>query len=617
MLAVFGFVTAATYLGARRVTGALPAALAALSLVAFRVWSSPQWQILDASSLAVAAALGAFLILGAERSPGPVRGALAGLLAGGALVTHPGVGGLGALGCAAALVLAAGARGRRAPAATLVAFVAGTALVLAVFVSRHGALALPWQSTLGPDGPRFPRLRPVVGQDTLVRGRFFGYLPALWADLHWRDLLSSHLFTDTNLFDLAVKLAFHLPYAVVAFEGASVARAWRRDDDRAALAARVAQLVFASALVAALSPPRDWGELSILVVPLVPIFARQAACVAAVPSPARHPLRFAGSFALAFYLAQSFDLGWLASRTYSAPVEGPRGRAYAHPADAAALGGALAAVGATPADRPVLAVPCVSAAAFLAGRPLLGRFPRPDADATLAAGLDAHPDATLLYTLSHLPSVPSFRLQAPGLAGALAARYRLGPVFGPDPERLIVGIGAPAPREAARATIRLADRLADARAETVLHVGAPAPADPRVVAGVATWPLTPGVLWIEPPLDGETRLVVPVTVPPRARLRLAAGVNPDLWQTSWPFSVRLRVGLESRAGSRDLLAVERDVFARPEEDRAWSALDVDLGAEAGEEVRVVLAVAAGIWSPATRELAGFADPRLVVPEGEP
>src|SRR5207248_29132 len=77
-----------------------------------------------------------------------------------------------------------------------------------------------------------------------------------------------------------------------------------------------------------------------------------------------------------------------------------------------------------------------------------------------------------------------------------------------------------------------------------IHAGTAERIDaPDAVAGVATWALTPRVLWVAPSAGGETRVALPVRVPPGARLRLRAGVNPDLWQTLGPFPVRLRVGL--------------------------------------------------------------------------
>jgi len=125
------------------------------------------------------------------------------------------------------------------------------------------------------------------------------------------------------------------------------------------------------------------------------------------------------------------------------------------------------------------------------------------------------------------------------------------------------------------------------------------------VAGVATWPLTPHVVWISPEGEYETRVVLPVVVPPGAHLRLRAGVNPDLWQAIGPSPVRLRVSVDDV----DVLSIRRDVFANPA-DRVWAPVDADLGARAGETVEIRLAVAADGWAGTSGQVAGFEDPRL-------
>src|SRR5439155_1458682 len=98
-------------------------------------------------------------------------------------------------------------------------------------------------------------------------------------DLHWREVMASRLYRDTNLLELAIKLGFRLPYVLLLIEAVATARAWRREADARALAARAAHLPFAAAVMAALSKPRDWIHLSVVVVPLAPIVARQLAAL--------------------------------------------------------------------------------------------------------------------------------------------------------------------------------------------------------------------------------------------------------------------------------------------------------------------------------------------------
>jgi hypothetical protein len=374
------------------------------------------------------------------------------------------------------------------------------------------------------------------------------------------------------------------------------------------MAARAAQLAFAAAVLAALSKPRDWIHLSVLMAPIAPIAARQVAAFAARRAPGgRRALAAVLGALAAVYLALSAELAVGAVRTYTAPITGPRGTAYARPRDAEPLQNVVDALDATPPERPVLAVPCVSAATFLAARPCASRFPwlwprdaHADRDQQVVASLDAHPDATVVYTLSHVPTIPRLQAHAPVLFGTLADRYRIGPIFGPDALHLIVALAEP--RAPAAPIVRLADRIASASVERASDDDA---AHVASAGGVATWPLTPRVVWVPTTAPGETRLVFRVAVPAGARLRLRAGVNPDLWQGLGAFPVRLRVAV----GDTELLSIRRDVFANPA-DRAWVPLDADLGRWAGSEVPIVLAAAADGWNGSTGEIVGFEDPRL-------
>jgi Dolichyl-phosphate-mannose-protein mannosyltransferase len=636
MLVLFAAVTAALYGLARRLTGRIAAVLAAFWFVAFRLWSFPHWQMLHYASVALAFALFAFHVLHAERPVGSGRAAAAGLLAGAAFLTKQDSGALATLGCAGALVLGMvarrrdhGARERWLPVAVFCAAAAAPLVAAVLYFWAENALwpfilQTAWDTLVqhplfvsggGPeqvDYMPFPSLFPLLSQDQMLRHRLLAYMPALFWDLHWTDVGRSWLFQRTNLLDLAIKLAFRVPYAILLVEAIATVRAWRRETDGVRLAARTAQLVFAAAVLAALSKPRDWIHLSVLLAPLAPIAARQ---LAALGGSLRPPARWAFAATLgilgAAYLGLSAELAAGAVRAYVAPIAGPRGTAYARPLDAAPLQQVVDALTATPPERPVMAVPCVSAATFLAGRPCASRFPwlwprdaYVDRDQQVIASLDAHPDATVVYTLSHVPTIPRVQAHAPVLFEGLAARYRFGPIFGPDALHLIIALAERRPPSPAPA-LRLADVLDAATAERARDDGVDRIGDARSVAGIATWPLTPRVLWISPASELETRVVLPVVVSPGAHLRLRAGINPDLWQAIAPFPVRLRVAVDGT----ELLSIRRDVFANPA-DRVWEPLDVDLAARAGEKVNVMLAVAADGWGGASGEIAGFEDPRL-------
>ena len=644
MLAVFASMTAVLYLLARRLTGRAAAALVALWFVAFQLWCMPHWQMMHYASLGLFLVTCAFLVLAAERPPAAGRTVVAGLLAGAAMLTKQDSGALGTIGCLLALALGSAARRRAgAPpeshrALLLFAAAAGTPLLLAVayFWSQRALWPFVLQTAYDTlvQHPLFvaggspeqvdylplPRLFPLLHQDALLRGRMLSYVPGMFWDLHWREVVASPLYRDTNLLELAIKLGFRLPYVLLLTEAVATAHAWRRADDGRALAARTGHLAFAACILAALSKPRDWIHLSLVVVPLGPIVARQLVALdAALPRIPRDAVRTALVAAGALYLGLSADLGWRAAVTYTAPIHGTRGTAYARAGDAETLQDLVAALEATPASRPVMAVPCVSAATFLAARPCASRFPwlwprdaYRDRDQQVLASLDAHPDATVVYTLSHMPSIPRLQGHGPALFEGLATRYRMGPIFGPDSVQLIATLAERRPASREQEALRLTDRLAAATVERVHDGKAERIATLDDVAGVATWALTPRVLWVAPSAGGGTRVMLPVRVPPGARLRLRAGVNPDLWQTLAPFPVRLRVALEADGQTTELLAVRRDVFAHPG-DRSWVPLDADLGAFDGREVTIVLAAAADGWPGGTGQIAGFEDPRVVRP----
>src|SRR6185295_13238301 len=178
-----------------------------------------------------------------------------------------------------------------------------------------------------------------------------------------------------------------------------------------------------------------------------------------------------------------------------------RGTAYARTADAATLQSVVDALEATPPDRPVLAVPCVSAATFLAGRPCVSRFPwlwprdaHVDRDQQVIASLEHHPDATVVYTLSHVPTISRLQAHAPRLFAYLAEHYRPGRILGPDALHLIVVLAEKRPPPPPTIAVRLTERMADATAGRVRAGRIEPLADVADAARVATWPLTPRVL---------------------------------------------------------------------------------------------------------------------------
>lgn len=647
MLALFAGLVVAIYVLSRRLTGPLAATLASLWVIAFRLWTFPHFQMFHYATLGLVLVTFAVVVLHADRRPSALTAGLAGLLAGTAFITKQDSGALGILACLAALLFGRAVRyragGRRetfGPALAFVAFAATPFLVSLVYFAWHGTLgAYLWQTVYDPlvlhplflsgGGPKegdyidMPPLLPLFGQDAVMRSFLFSWMPGLLWDLHWRDILESAVYRETNLVDLSLKIFFRLPYLLLAIEAASVLRGWlrlRSRPERARLlAAQGAQLFWAGAMFAAFSKPRDWIHLAILLVPFAPLVARQLAAV--VASLRGVPRRIAvGALATAgvLFAAVSAYLAFEASATYTAPVDGVRGTVWVRPEDAESFDSLIDALAATPEDRPVLVVPCLPITTFLSGRPPLARFiwlwPRDayaDRDQQIIRRLEERPDASIVYVLMHTPFAPRPQVTVPELFDYLADHYEIAQVFGPAPERMMCALGGPRPPDPSSGVARLTDDLATARAtRTRGGVAEDVPFDE--VGGVATWPLTPRVLRVTPGEGGESRVAIPVDVPAEgelARLVLRAGVNPDLWQSLGAFPVRLRVAVVAAGETTELLSIEKDVFSRPG-DRLWTPLDVDLSRWAGRHVDVVLATEAVGWKPGGPEIAGFEDPRI-------
>ncbi len=668
MLGTYSFVVAAIWLLTRRLTGPLPALAAGLWMIGYRLWSFPHFHIFHYATLGFALVTAAFVVLHAERQPRLGRVALAGLLVGVAFTTKQDSGAFGALGCVISLTLTArlrrrathGAGGGLRDISVLVAAAALPALAWAAWFAARGALGpFLWQTVWDPlvlnplftpgSGPQagdyldLPPLRPLFAQDAATRSFAFSWLPGLLLDLHLRDIFSRALWQQTNLIELGLKGLYRLPWLILAIEVIATVRAWRRarsrPDDSEVLrdsSARVVQLVFAGSMWAAFSKPRDWIHFSVIIVPLVPIVARQVSALLdrlrGWPRRCGVALTTAG---LALWLGVSAHLALGAAQTYTAPVTGVRGTVFVRPEDARSFSTLLDRLEATPPDRPVLVLPCLPVLTFLADRPPLSRFiwlwPRDayaDRDQQILARLGERPDATIVHVLMHTPFTPRPQNLVPQLFERLAETHRIGEVVGDQPDRMTCALGVPRTEVPTQNAIHLDTRLAAAGFETPLSSGAGPRADsaserptagtaqagetstaPTAVA-VATWALTPRVLHFLPGAAEPHRLVIPVDIPPRGRLQLAAGVNPDQFQSIGPFPLRLGVALRDATGrEHTLLDVEKDVFSRPA-DRRWSEINVNLTPFAGQHAEIVLSLQAMGWQPGSNGLAGFEDPRI-------
>ena len=387
MLCLFSTLVSVTWLLTRRLTGPMAASIAATLLIAFRLWTFPHFTIFHYATVALVLVITAFAILQAHLLPSRGRVIAAGLVAGCAFLTKQDSGALGGAGMFVALVAAHFIhRAARRPVtplpATLSTFIiaAGAPFALAglFFLAQGGAGAWLWQtiydpiflnqlmgSGAGPEAADYidtPPLFPLDGPDPLLRRYLFSWMPGLFWDLHWRDVLEHPLYRDTHLLDLTLKILYRLPTLVLVIEAISILRAWRRlgsmSVDVDALAARAAQFCFTTGLWFAFSKPRDWIHFSILLVPFFPLVTRQFVTFSrSLPGSLRPLVTIPAAGAALAFLFASYQLEREAEATYTAEVSGVRGSVLVRPEDAVAFQGLVDHLRTTPQDQPCWSCP--------------------------------------------------------------------------------------------------------------------------------------------------------------------------------------------------------------------------------------------------------------------
>jgi len=101
-------------------------------------------------------------------------------------------------------------------------------------------------------------------------------------------------------------------------------------------------------------------------------------------------------------------------------------------------------------------------------------------------------------------------------------------------------------------------------------------------------------------------VVLPLTVPPDARLVTAVGVHPARWVAYPALAVTFRVTVDGETVAERTLDPQRTVA-----DRGWTELDVPLDRFAGRTVELGFSTATERPDAEALEMGGFALPRLV------
>ena len=125
------------------------------------------------------------------------------------------------------------------------------------------------------------------------------------------------------------------------------------------------------------------------------------------------------------------------------------------------------------------------------------------------------------------------------------------------------------------------------------------------------WPFRP-VLALRPTLGGRTVASLPLEVPVGAHLRTAVGTHAGSWQAFPPVSADFTLDVVT-GGVRERLFERTLDPQRNIADRGWFDVDVPLDRYAGQRVELEFGASTSDAVGENLKMAGFAEPRLVVP----
>jgi hypothetical protein len=641
----FALLVALVFALFRRMAGARLAWAAVAAMLVYRVWAFPHWHMYSYSSTALLLQLAALaVLLRAFDSGRRAAFAAAGLLFGLGVLCKQDYG----AAALAAFATASVAWARTAPqpqprlaplAASFLAPAAAVGLAAGLHFWRAGILGevlrfTVWNHFVGMssfDYSSFPALFPLFGQDPALRSidGLTAYMPAIVYVVDWELFYRSRLFQATALYDLAMKLYYHAPWAIVAFGTVRLVRRRGELRDPTTRRARLAELAlfaFGAALSAwvRVNKPQDYVHLAVLywpiaLLPLLWVGEALARLRAVRPrlAVAAAALVLLPSLAFAAYSAR---LAWRLRTLHDTPIPGERGGIFVTRNEAALLADALDYVRARSAPGETVAIlPYFPILHFLAERPgpdrsayIVWPFPElPERDARIIASFEAKRPEVLVYAFNRLGGFPDVRAFAPELFAYLVENYEVERVFSTDYLGYkLAGARRVREPEAGRG---LGAELAAGALAVVSEEAPPRAVRPEERGGVVArdlWPFRP-VVALRPAPDGaRTRLAVPLDVPEGAWLRTAVAVHPEAWYghpASW---VRFEIAVV--ADGERTPVFERTLRATSQlADRGWFEVDADLGRWGGRRVELELSTAAENATGATLAHGGFAEPRLV------
>ena len=601
-------------------------------LLVYRIWAFPHWQMYSYSTtalcvLAVALALVARALAGGGAGWLVAAGAAAGL----GVVCKQDYGVAFLLALNAVVVVAArtsprpGGALRGLAALNAPALVVGAVLVL--HYARQGLLAeMLRQTVVGHvvglatfQYPGLPPLWPLFRQDPALRDTYghIVWVPPIIYTVDWEPTRASWLYRDTAVWDTALKLFFYGPYALVAF---GVLRCWRgraaqRDATRRTAAlteVAVVAVAAAALLVVSVNKPRDWVHMAVLYWPFLMLLVAYGQAAGSRSRVLGAALAAAALLVVLPFGRYTVRLARELAIQHPTPLAAARGGIRVKPAEARVLDDAVAwAQEVAAPDQSVAVLPYFPVLSFLADRRAPHRsswvvWPvpdHPDRDRQIIAAMEADRTPAVLYSVTQWPQFPRFEEYAAPIVDYLVEHFETERVFSPDPwGYILLGLGR---RHGEPAGMPLPVR--SGRVVLVNGDGSRQPAEPATFA-LARWPFR-DVMAIQPAAGGARReLVLPVAVPPGARLTTAVGVHPARWVGYPALAVTFRVTVDGETMAERTLDPQRNVA-----DRGWTELDVPLDRFAGRTVELGFSTAAERPEAQALEMGGFVLPRLVTP----
>ena len=622
-------------------------AIAAVGLLwLYRIWSFPHWQMYSYSTTALLLLVISMWLLLRFFDTDRLRTlAAAGFLFGLGVLCKQDYGAAALAAFLTALIVYGNSvpKPRAHSTSRLLAYFLGPAALVGVAMSAHFLYHGVYGDLLGftvvnhvlgiatYNYRTFPDVFPLFLQDPALRSDagLLAFMPAILVSTDWHAFNNSFLWQQTWVWDLAMKVFYYGPYAIVAL---GIFRLVRHRDALKTPGARPAYLHELTLLALAgffmllitLNRPQDYVHLVVLYWPILclsvidvhaffsarPRFARSAVALALVPA--------------LIFIGYTGWLAWLLRTQYDTPFASPRASVYAKDHQARNVDEVVDFIQThTEPDQRVAALPYSPLFNFLSNRKGPHRtgyiiWPVPefeDRDLRVADAIEESGAEWLIYDFGYFHDFPRVADYAPDLFRYLVENFEMEQVFTSDDlwPKKFAAIRRQNPQ--AEGVPLLSPDLANA---DLLIGGEGLPPEPVPLDSRADyiqrdlWPFRP-VLALKPTTQGQrTTLSVPLDVPDDAQLRTSIGIKPVIWDELPPSWVQFEIVVR-RSGSRDILFSQRLDSTKNVEDRGWFDVSVSLADYAGERVHLEFSTQSEKQRAEHLFMGGWGEPRIVTP----